>query len=172
MPISEAQESKMIAARAARNKQNAKIPFLISIKDGRLMPNVPMLGGYPADRAPNGQLIPARLPHPDYRPYTGSLKATEDERLAWLKSAGLLVSEPVTVPDVETEDAAPRRRRAVVLSDEPPFDIGLATVAELIEFAKTEYGATLTPAGGLKALRQQVSELAQKAGATIDRPLA
>lgn len=167
MPISEAQESKMIQQRAARNKQNPKIPMLINIKDARLLPNVPALAGRPEEMGPNGRPIPAKKPHPDYRPYTGSLKASEEERMAWLRSAGLNVSHEV----VEVDDITPRRR-AVVLSDEEPFDIGTSTVAELIAFAKSEYNAELSPAGGLQALRKQVNELAKKAGAAVDRPLA
>lgn len=163
MPISEAQESKMIAQRAARNKQNPKVPFLINIKDGRLLPNVPALAGRPEEKAPSGQTIPAKKPHPDYRPYTGSIKATEEERMHWLRSSGMTL---------QTADTGAPVRRGVLLSDEEPFDIGASTVAELIEFAKTEYGADLSPAGGLKALRAQVNDLAKKAGATVDRPLS
>jgi len=167
MPINEAQESRMIAERAARNKQNTKIPFLINIKDGRLIPNVPMLGGRPAEKAPSGQVIPARLPHPNYRPYTGSLKASEEERMKWIESSGFKIQ---TVNDT-SEPAAPARR-GVVLADVEPFDIGTATVNELIEFAQQEYNKTLSPAGGLKALRAQVGELARAAGAVTERPLA
>jgi hypothetical protein len=165
MAISSIQEDKMIAQRAARNKQNPKIPFLINIKDGRLMPNVPALAGRAAETAPSGQVIPAKPPHPHYRPYTGSLKASGDERMHWLQSAGLVIS------NTEVQIDAPVRR-AVVLSDEPAFDIGTATVGELIAFAKEEYGQDLAATGGLKALRTQVGELARRAGATVDRPLA
>jgi hypothetical protein len=63
-------------------------------------------------------------------------------------------------------------RRAVVLSDEPAFGIGTATVSELIAFAKGEYDVVLAATGGLQGLRRQVGELARKAGATVDRPLA
>jgi hypothetical protein len=164
MAISEAQESKMIAQRNARNKQNVKIPFLINVKDGRLIPNVPMLAGRAAEVAPNGQVIPAKPPHPNYRPYTGSLKATEEERMKWLESSGF------TIQTVSTE-AGNAPRRAVVLADVEPFDIGTATVGELIAFAKDEYGADLSPAGGLKALRTQVGKLALEAGAAVERSL-
>jgi hypothetical protein len=85
--------------------------------------------------------------------------------MRWLQSAGLVIST------VATETDAPVRR-AVVLADEPPFDIGTATVNELIGFAKDEYSVELSAIGGLKALRAQVGELARKAGATVDRPLA
>jgi hypothetical protein len=166
--INEAQESKMIAQRAARNKQNPKVPFLINIKDGRLMPNVPMLAGRPGEKAPSGQVIPARPPHPNYRPYTGSLKASEEERMKWLESAGLKIH--TVTEDAEHTGVAPRR--GVVLADVEPFDIGTATVSELIEFAQQEYGKTLSPAGGLRGLRTQVGELARAAGAVTERALA
>lgn len=164
--INEAQETKMIADRNARNKQNTKIPFLINIKDGRLLPNVPQLAGKPAEIAPSGQVIPGRPPHPNYRPYTGSLKASEEERMKWLQSAGLMISTVV----VDTDDA-PAPRRGVILADVEPFDIGTATVAELIAFAKEEYSVELNATGGLRGLRTQVGELAKKAGADVERPL-
>ena len=71
MAISEAAEQRMVAARAARNKQDKKHPFVINIHDGRLLPNVPNL------RA-----------HSNYRVYTGDPKASAQERLRFLSVAG------------------------------------------------------------------------------------
>lgn len=159
MAISEQVEARMISARAARNKQNTKIPFLINIKDGRLIPNVPALAGRPAETTADGKTIPAKKPHPDYRPFTGSVKSTLDERLQWLKTAGGHVNtgpRPVTLANVE------------------PFDLGTATIGELIEFAQEEYkekAVHLSKEMGLKALRKEVARLAEEAGAVVEEPL-
>lgn len=158
MAISEQAEARMISARAARNKQNAKIPFLINVKDGRLIPNVPAIAGRPAETTTDGKTIPAKKPHPDYRPFTGSVKASLDERLAWIASLGGHAS------------AAPR---AVSLANLPAFDLGTATVDELIEFAQEEYkekAAHLSKTLGLKALRKEVARMAEEAGAVVAGP--
>jgi hypothetical protein len=152
--ISEAQESKMISARAARNKQNLKVPLLINIKDGRLLPNVPALAGHPAETTPDGKTIPAKKPHPDLRPYTGSPKASLEERMKWLETLGV----------------APTRRE-VVLADPEPFDIGLATLDELAQFAKDEYGLEIDKGAGIRAARNAVAAAARKAGAVKEEKL-
>lgn len=87
MAISEAAEQRMIAARNARNQQDKKHPFVINIKDGRLLPNVPTL------RA-----------HPDYRVYTGDPKAAVEDRLRFLSVAG---HRPRVVDSEEGEQAPP-----------------------------------------------------------------
>ncbi len=152
--VNEAQETKMISARAARNKQNPKIPFLINIKDGRLLPNVPALAGRPAETTSDGKVIPAKKPHPDLRPFTGSVKATLDERMKWLETLGM----------------APGQRQ-VSLANVEPFDVGTATLDELVMFAKDEYGLDLDKGKGLKAARTAVIEAATKAGVIKDEPL-
>ena len=43
-------EEQLSAVYQARNAQNRKRPMLINIDDGRLMPNVPRLGGRPEVR--------------------------------------------------------------------------------------------------------------------------
>jgi hypothetical protein len=61
-------QNKMAAARVARS-QDKRVPFLINIEDGRLMPNVPTLST-----------------HRNYRPYLGDLKASKDERMLYLRT--------------------------------------------------------------------------------------
>ncbi len=151
MAIGEAQESRMIADRAARNKQDKKHPFLINVKDGRLLPNVPNLAG----RAANGAHQPAKAGHKDYRVYTGDPKAAKDERLRWLQTQGI--------------GAAGGRQ--VTLANVEPFDVGTATMDDLIDFASTEYGVSLSKQLGLKAVRAEVIKLAKEAGAVPDEPL-
>lgn len=153
--ISEAQESRMIAARAARNKQDPKHPFLINVKDGRLVPNVPALRGRPAEVV-DGRTVPAKAGHPDLRVYTGSVKASAEERLKWLETSGSGVATT---------------RRAVVLSEEEPFDLNTATLDEMIAFAKAEYDAVFDKSMGMKAVRQAVGKLAAEAGAVRDEQL-
>lgn len=69
--ISEAQESSLAQSRAAA-RQNREIPFLINVKDGRLVPNTPG----------NANLS-------SYRPFLGDYKAPLTERMAYLKSSGV-----------------------------------------------------------------------------------
>lgn len=87
MAISEAVEQKMVAAHNARNQQDKKHPFVINIKDGRLLPNVPSL------RA-----------HPSYRVYTGDPAASPRDRLRFLSVAG---HRPAVVDSDEGEQAPP-----------------------------------------------------------------
>lgn len=146
--VSEQVEQRMISDRAARNKQNTKIPFLINIKDARLVPNVPALAGRPAEKSASGHTIPAKPPHPNYRPYTGSLKAPLEERMKWLETLGTL-SGP----------------REVSLANLEPFDVGTATLDECIEFAQNEYGVEVKRELGLKGVRAAVVDLYKKASA-------
>jgi hypothetical protein len=62
------QESAISTSLKAR-KQDTKIPFLININDGRLMPNVPNIAS-----------------HQDYRPYRGDPYAKLPERMAYVAS--------------------------------------------------------------------------------------
>lgn len=149
MPISEAVEARMISARAAHNRQNPQHPYLINVKDGRLLPNVPALAGRAAG-VENGKAIPAKAGHRDLRVYTGSVKASYEERMKWLETSGLSVGRDVSMANVE------------------PFDVGTATLDELVDFANLEYGLEINKGLGLKAARTTVIEAARKAGAIKD----
>lgn len=122
--ITDAQEAA-IAARRAQTAQDKRNPFLIHVDDGRLMPNVARLRG-----------------HAKYRVFTGSPKATPEERMAWLRSMG----------------------NGTPLPTEDPFDIGTASVAELIAFAASEYGVTLDPSTHHNKMRAELRRLAAEAG--------
>lgn len=152
--ISDAQEQKMISDRAARNKQDPKHPYLINVKDGRILPNVPALAGRPARKTDSGHVEPAKAGHPDLRVYTGDPKASKEERLRWLQTNGVgtAAQRPVSLANVE------------------PFDVGTATMDELVEFAQSEYGVDISrmKAQGLKAVRNEVIKLAKEAGAVAD----
>jgi hypothetical protein len=118
--ITDAQEAAL-AARRAQTAQDKRNPFLIHVDDGRLMPNVARLRG-----------------HAKYRVFTGSPKATPEERMAWLRSMG----------------------NGTPLPTEDPFDIGTASVAELIAFAASEYGVTLDPSTHHNKMRAELGRLA------------
>ena len=122
--ITDAQEAAL-AARRAQTAQDKRNPFLIHVDDGRLMPNVARLRG-----------------HAKYRVFTGSLKATPEERMVWLRSMG----------------------NGIPLPTEDPFDIGTASVAELIAFAASEYGVTLDPSTHHNKMRAELRRLAAEAG--------
>ena len=122
--ITDAQEAAL-AARRAQTAQDKRNPFLIHVDDGRLMPNVARLRG-----------------HEKYRVFTGSPKATPEERMAWLRSMG----NGTPVPTDE------------------PFDIGTASVADMIAFAASEYGVTLDPSLHHNKMRAELRRLAAEAG--------
>ena len=122
--ITDAQEAAL-AARRAQTAQDKRNPFLIHVDDGRLMPNVARLRG-----------------HAKYRVFTGSPKATPEERMAWLRSMG----------------------NGTPLPTEAPFDIGTASVAELIVFAASEYGVMLEPSTHHNKMRAELRRLAAEAG--------
>ena len=122
--ITNAQEAAL-AARRAQTAQDKRNPFLIHVDDGRLMPNVARLRG-----------------HAKYRVFTGSPKATPEERMAWLRSMG----------------------NGTPLPTEDPFDIGTASVAELIAFAASEYGVTLDPSTHHNKMRAELRRLAAETG--------
>lgn len=122
--ITDAQEAAL-AARRAQTAQDKRNPFLIHVDDGRLMPNVARLRG-----------------HAKYRVFTGSPKATPEERMVCLRSMG----------------------NGIPLPTEDPFDIGTASVAELIAFAASEYGVTLDPSTHHNKMRAELRRLAAEAG--------
>ncbi len=117
-----------------------------------MLPNVPALAGRPAEKI-NGKDTPAKPGHKDYRPYTGKVSASLDERMKWIETNG---SSYVGGP------------RGVSLTNVEPFDVGTATIDELIEFAKDEYNKDIPKGLSLKATRDAVIKLAQAAGAIID----
>lgn len=87
--------------------------------------------------------VPALRKHPKYRVFTGSPRATIAERQAWLRS---MSGEPA------------------LAADAPVFDIGKATVEEMVGFAATEYGVTLDPTLHHNKLRAELRRLAAEAG--------
>ncbi len=123
--ITDAQEAAL-AARRAQTAQDKRNPFLIHVDDGRLMPNVARLRG-----------------HAKYRVFTGSPKATLEERMAWLRSLG-------------HGDPAP--------SAEEAFDIGKASPAEMVAFAASEYGVKFPEDMHHNKMRSELRRLAAEAG--------
>jgi len=88
--------------------------------------------------------VPALRKHPKYRVFTGSPKAGPDERKAWLRSMN--GGDPLS------------------LADAPVFDIGKASVEEMVGFAASEYGVTLDPTLHHNKLRAELRRLAAEAG--------
>lgn len=133
--ISEAQESNIAQARS-RVRQDKRVPFLIHIDDGRLMPHTPLIAK-----------------NPKYRPYLGKHDASEAERRAYLKTLsnyGMPAARPVdTSPVGET---APQE----------PFVVAKATREELIAFAFDQFQVALDASEHLNALRAKVVKLAQQ----------
>ncbi len=123
--ITDAQEAAL-AARRAQTAQDKKFPHLIHVEDGRLMPNVQRLRG-----------------HPKYRVFTGSPKATVEERMAWLRSLGH--GDPVS-------------------GVEEAFDIGKATVEQMVAFAASEYGVQFPADMHHNKMRSELRRLASEAG--------
>ena len=135
--ITESQEAAVVQARQGSRqfKQDRKHPFLINTKDGRLFPNVAVL----RDDVKVGK---------DYVVFTGDPKASKDERMRWLDTRGGRGPSKI----VDSGDP------------EPPFDIGKATVDEMVAFAASEYQATLDPKKHHNALRAELRKLAQAHG--------
>ncbi len=78
-----------------------------------------------------------------FRPYYGDVKASLADRMRFL--AGLAA------------------RREVVYNPEPeaPFDIGTASVDDLLNFAVEQFGRVLDPSKPVKKLREEVFALSQ-----------
>lgn len=124
MAITEAQEEQAAAFRA-RKRQDRVIPWLIRVSDGTIYPNVPLIA-----RKPN------------FRPYTGDLKASLEERMAYV-------------------EGLPGRRKIVFEAAEPePFNIKLATKEELIAFAMEEYSEPIDENAHLSKVRAAVCRVA------------
>lgn len=127
MSISDSQQDGLSAIRATKSKQDLAMPFLINRKDGRLMPNTELM-----------------RKHADYRPYTGSVKASLSERMLFLSSGATRPRMINSTPEDEPE----------------PFDIGKATKGELVDFAFNEFGAALDETADIRTLRKQLASLA------------
>ena|ERR1700747_2988654 len=133
MPMTETQQAHLSQRQTAKFAQDKKVPMLININDGRLIANS----------------LNTRA-NSDYRPYTGSLKASREERMAFIRSAigGARTRLINSAPD-----------------EEPTFDLGKATKAEIIAFAMDEYALVLDDKTDIRTLRNQVLAASQKASA-------
>lgn len=152
MAISTAMEERMSAAVQARNAQNKRWPLLINIDDGRLVPNVPRLGGKEAVKDANGRIVnPAIPPHPKYRVWRGDPKAPTEERLRILNEGMRIEAAPVIDP-------------AFIESAAAAFDISTASAEDLVAFANEQYGTKLNANTPVHLLRGKVKALAVKHG--------
>ncbi len=142
-------EEQLSAIHQARNAQNRKRPLLINIDDGRLMPNVPRLGGRAEvrDNQTGRVLEPGVPPHPKYRVFMGDPKATKEERLRILQVGMGAEMAPI----FDTQAAV------------QPFDVATASAEELVAFAHQQYGMSLSPNTPVHLLRGRVKAAAEKA---------
>jgi hypothetical protein len=123
-------EAKLQQARAKRGQQDAKTPFLINRENGRLLPNV-------ARTAKHRNMIP----------YTGSVKASLEERMRWIRTGGNTRRNVTSSAPIE---------------ELPPFDVSTASKEELIDFAKEEFGLVLNPKAPPHIMRNQILAAAAK----------
>lgn len=149
--ISPAVEARMSDARRALNAQSREYPLLIHIEDGRLVPNVPRLGGQKADKSLNKPFIAS---HPKYRVYMGPPKAKLEERMRILATQNMTGNAAVVDTTLPTTPAH-------------EFDIGKAGRSELVIFAFENYGVQIDNDKGnehVMTLRAKVRDLARAAG--------
>lgn len=125
MPISETQSSALSMRQSKKYAQDKDVPMLINIKDGRLIANS----------------LNTRS-NPDYRPYTGKLNASVEQRLAFVRSS-------VGSSRTRVVNSAPD-------TDPATFDLGKASKAEIIAFAMDEFQIPLSEATDVRTLRAQV----------------
>jgi hypothetical protein len=144
--ITEAQEANL-SNQMARTRQDAKTPFCIHVKDGRLMPNVKEI-----------------REHADYRPYKGNYKASHEERMAYLRSGGFGGAPAQRQVILPVEDIEP-------VVEQEPFDISKASKDELVAFAFDQWAEVLDPATHLTTLRSQVVKLAKANAQAAADPL-
>ena len=144
--ITEQQEVRLAAATNALSKQDAKTPFLINIHDGRLFPNIAKLRK--GNTAKFGQ---------NYRPYHGPAKATQEQRMQYLRSEVGTPARAVGPVVIDSEEAE-------FVPPPPPFDISKASKEELITFAATQYGKVIGPDVHFMTARKMVREFAKQAG--------
>ena len=138
--MSKLTEDQMLAARALKSKQDEKNPFLIHRENGRLLPNIAIL-----------------RKNPKLMPYNGSVKASLDERMRFVRTGTTR-----QVVDTSGSDAL-----------QPPFDVGTASKDDLIAFAFNEFGLTLNPNTPVHAMRRQVVAAANAANGgngAVDTP--
>jgi hypothetical protein len=155
--LTKAAEVNQVANTAlVQAKQDKKVPFLIHVHDGRLVPNVPQLGG-------DGKLVP---PNPLYRPFRGNPKASLDERMAYLASGQGATGAVQTV--TRTVVLAPEDVDPDLTGDDAPFDIGKASREELVRFALDTYGVALSETTHLTRLRSEVNKLARATAAPAE----
>lgn len=133
MPMTETQQASLSQHQTKKFAQDKKVPMLININDGRLIANS----------------LNVRA-NPDYRPYSGSLTASREERMAFVRSAigGARTRLINSAPD-----------------EAPTFDLGKATKAELIAFAMDEFALPLDEKTDIRTLRNQVMAASEKANA-------
>lgn len=146
-----AQVNQVANTAMVQAKQDKKVPFLIHVHDGRLVPNVPQLAG-------DGNRIP---PNPLYRVYRGNPRASLDERMAYLASGGGAGGPARTI--TKTVVLAPEDVDPELTGDDAPFDIGKAGREELVRFAMDTYGVQLSETTHLTRLRSEVNKLARVA---------
>lgn len=169
--IDDALEVSMSEAYRARNRQNAKDPLLINLKDGRLIPNVPQLGGRKEKRDGTGKVIQTGIvPHPDYRIYRGDPRASKSERMRILATQGAIEGAPVLPGRAQVVDSSVLADvvNSAPLISHPDFDIAKASREHLVAFALEQYNIALDtdPANPthMSTLRSQVRALAQGQG--------
>lgn len=103
----------------------------------------------------DGRLMPntPRLrAHPQYRVYAGPKDADAAGRLRWL----------------DGQSRAGKTKIVNSMAESDTFDVGTASVDDLIVFAMDNYGLALDPDKPMKTLRKQVMEAAAKAEKTPD----
>jgi len=125
----------------ALNQQNKKYPLLINIEDGRLVPNVRLIGGGPEIRGQDGKVLARAVsPHPKYRVYMGDPKASVSERMRLLATQGIIQQLPVGA-EVSVSDDVSGLPAAVHndFADLAAFDIQRANPQELADYARRVY---------------------------------
>jgi len=138
MSISDAQQGKLSQTVARVYAQDKKIPMLINIHDGRLIANSVAIRG-------DGTM--SHPANPDYRLYTGSLKASLQERMAFIASS-------VGIGRARVVDSS---------AEAPEFDVAKATKDEIIAFAFTEFGTVLSEDTDIRTLRKQLMAASERA---------
>jgi hypothetical protein len=134
--ITEQQQTAM----SNRNKplQDRKVPLLINIDDGRLVPNVEQTRALE-----------------NYRLYHGPSNASLADRMNYLRTEYKGMHRFTEVADSGSPPAGTTK----------PFDIHTASKEELVAFAASEYHKELDLTAHLATLKKQVRELAREAGA-------
>jgi hypothetical protein len=123
MRMTEKHEVEAAQLRGAK-RQSKEFPLLIR-DDGVLFPNVPLV----AKKA-------------NFRVYTGSPKASLQERLQYVKMGGL------------------RKVPQLTNIEPPPFDVGKATKDDIVLFAREEFGAEMDATKPLARMREDLIALA------------